>query len=191
MIKNEGEQTNDGQERRILAEGRSRFILRRGFLDWMKQNDGRSENVRLLTSEQIRQLALAAKKNLDRVPLTDYEKTCKSEVLRGLSNSLSDMSQLARLGLMDPESPWIPTTVKRPEKNLVYRESALRNAFNIQDLSVFVGSLSDMFGDEYAIPLADAIRSGLQKREEREQQKPKRIRVACDVDVPVIRRKRA
>jgi hypothetical protein len=191
MIKDEEKPISESQYRRLSAQGRVDYMLRVIFPDWMAHNEGLSQNVRLLTSSQIRVLSEAARKNFERGVMTSSEKTNKSEVLRGLSNALFDMNQLVRLELIDPESTWTPTTVKDKEKNLFYRKKEVRNAFTVQEVCALIQALSNMFGDEYAIPVADAIRSGLQEREEYEQRMRKESGVANEVDVPIIRRRRA
>lgn len=183
MTKDEEKPLSESQYRKLSAQGRVDYMLRVIFPDWMSYNEGLSQNVRLLTSSQIRVLSVAARKNFDRGVMTGSEKTNKSEVLRGLSNALFDINQLIRLELIDPESTWTPTTVKDKEKNLFYRKKEVRNSFKVQEVCAIIQALSKMFGDEYAVPMADAIRAGLQERE--------REWGAGEVDVPVIRRRRA
>jgi hypothetical protein len=66
-------------------------------------------------------------------------------------------------------------------RRLPFDPNLLKEDFPISSVADFIGAIVGMYGDEYAVPIAEAVKQGLQSRE-------KGGDPAVEVDVPVMRR---
>jgi len=156
------------------------FVTGQVLAPWMEENKQRRAYVRLFTNDQISKLGSAAMKNFEGEALTRTEITAKHEISEGISNALSDINQIVRLEMFDPMTEWRPVKYDRPRQHMVFSTATVANTFRLNDLLPLVRVLVKVFGEYYAIPLANAIRLGLQDGEASFSN--------LEVDVPIIKR---
>jgi hypothetical protein len=151
--------------------------------DWLSAE---AEGETLLTEDQIKFLGVLAEKNLknelDRQGLTNDEQKMKEYVRRKMRNAISDLGRLVRYSFIGAYSYWDPNVLDtNANRRLPFDPNLLKEDFPISSVADFIGAIVGMYGDEYAVPIAEAVKQGLQSRE-------KGGDPAVEVDVPVMRR---
>jgi hypothetical protein len=146
-----------------------------------------------LTSEQLDFLTTLAKKNIDQLPLSADEMEARSHIHQKVGYVLRDVRLLIRCGFIGARSEWDPggfihdhiaarvngKEPSRPERTLPYVIDTWKEDVSVGTLADIVRTFVEMYGDEYAVPLARSIELGLQEREDRTK---------VTVEVPVVRR---
>jgi len=154
--------------------------------DWLdKQVESwKQANDRILTDDNIEILRTLAMKNLtnreNKQNLTPNERAQKTDIHQKLRNGFNDIYRMINIQMMGPNSFWNPNCFDDRVNRLPYDVATWKEDFKAYDVGQFVECLVAMFGDEYAIPIADAIRRGLEAKEGLDS--------SYEVDVPVIRR---
>lgn len=170
---------NDYQNELIKA----RLALKDSYIDlWLKDlGDGRSS----LTEDRIGFLGILAEKNLkflsNKQNLTDPQRQMKTNLHEWMRNSVLDLSRMAKYGFIGPDSLWDPGCWGQ-KSNLPFDPKVMKELFSPYDIANFIEALVGMYGDEFAIPIANGIEKGLIKREG--------LGSSFDVEVPVIRKAR-
>jgi hypothetical protein len=168
------------------------------MLQWLGNHIGEigdlpKEKRGFLTPEQLDFLTTFAQKNIDQMPLSADELEMRSQIHEMVGYVLRDVRLLIRCGFIGARSEWDPggfihdhvsarvndKAPSRPEKKLPYPIDTWKEDVSVGTLADIVRTFVEMYGDEYAVPLARSIELGLQEREDRSKVK---------VDVPVIRR---
>jgi hypothetical protein len=168
------------------------------MLQWLGNNireigDLPKEKRGFLTPEQLDFLTTLAQKNIDQMPLSADELVMRSQIHEMVGYVLRDVRLLIRCGFIGARSEWDPSgfihdhvyarvndkAPSRPKKTLPYPIDTWREGVSIGTLADIVRTFVEMYGDEYAVPLARSIELGLQEREDRSK---------VTVEVPVIRR---
>ncbi len=170
---------NDSEEKEKDNEIRKRLThLDRSLEKWKKENS-------TLTHERIDFLHTLASKNLwnlsNKQGLNDNQRGMKTNIQQHLRYSFSDIDQMIRLGFIGGHSLWNPHFFDSNIDREPYNPDSWREVFPIDSVCDFVRIMTRLYGDEYAIPIADAIKSGLEEREQG---------LHIEVDVPVTRRKK-
>jgi hypothetical protein len=177
--------------------------LRMGKVDEMLQwLDMHLEEVRdllkdkrgILTPEQIDFLRIFAEKNINGMSLIPNQREMKSQIHQKVGYALRDIRLLIKCGFIGARSEWDPggfihdhvnarlkdkKAQSRPKQTLPYSINTWKEDVSVGTLADIVRTFVEMFGDEYAVPLARSIELGLQEREDVSRVK---------VEVPIIRR---
>jgi hypothetical protein len=165
------------QRKRGLITERTEW-LDRMVEDWKQSKD------RILTDDKIDALRTIALKNLDyrenKQNLTQNVRAQKTDIHQKLRNGFLDIVRMINMEMMGPNSKWNPYCHDDRVDRLPYDVNTWREDFKAYDVGQFVECLVSMFGDDYAIPIADAIRRGLEANDGFDSK--------FEVDVPVIKR---
>jgi hypothetical protein len=148
----------------------------------------------ILTSEQIDFLATYAENSLIEKSLNPNQREMKSQIHQKVGYALRDIRLLIKCGFIGARSEWDPsgfiydyvykrknadTAPPRPKPCLPYSVNTWKQDVSVGTLADIVRTFVEMYGDEYAVPLARSIELGLQENED-----PLRVKV----EVPIIRR---
>jgi hypothetical protein len=147
-----------------------------------------------LTSHEIESLKVIAEKHLYNRQLTGAQRETKSQIHKRIGAAFRDIWMLMRCDFMGSSSRWDPTGWKgwqrasrmealkhmvNPKTNLPYDLETWKKDVPILVLVDIVRTFVEMYGDEYAAPLAKAIECGLQVHDT-----PKQV----IVEVPIIKK---
>jgi hypothetical protein len=146
-----------------------------------------------LTPQQIDFLTTFARKNIDQMSLSPNQREMKSQIHQKVGHALRDVRLLIRCGFIGARSEWDPggfiydhvsarlkdERASRPKQVLPYAIDTWKEEVSVGTLADIVRTFVEMYGDEYAVPMARSIELGLQEREDLSKVK---------VEVPVIRR---
>jgi hypothetical protein len=142
---------------------------------------------RILTNEQIDFLKVLADKNIrnlsNKQELTDNQRGMKTNVHHKLRDGFSDIDRMINLGFIGERDLLSPLFYGRSKTNRYpYDKDTWREDFPVQKVCNFIERLVKLYGDDYALPIANAIRIGLESRENVNN---------TLVDVPILRRSRS
>lgn len=161
--------------------------LRRMKLDTLQQllDDWKLKS-KILSDPQIDFLRTLADKNTSNLSykqeLNDNQRKMKTSIHQKLRDGFSDINQMIDLGFIGSVDHLSPYFYGNSEENRYpYDINTWREDFPVEKVSQFVACLVKMYGDDYALPLAEAIRKGLEEKD---------IFRNEQVDVPIIRRMR-
>ncbi|MHA1290971.1 MAG: hypothetical protein ACTSPB_26620, partial [Candidatus Thorarchaeota archaeon] len=145
---------------RILKERLE--ILDSDFNIWMDECEAGNT---ILTKGEIEGLRILAEKNLrfqsrkqDLNPAQRKQKEC---VHRKMRNALADLNRMVDNGFIGADSYWNPSAYNPNLDSLPYKIEIWHEDFPVHSVGNFVRALVEMFGDEYAIPIAQGIEEGL------------------------------
>lgn len=128
------------------------------------------KNRGIITVSQIPFLLTLREKSLRGGSLGPAQRTMKSEIHQEVGRAIRDIIILINLGFIRPDNR---QGIKPDFKESMWKEEIPSNR-----LSVIVQTMVEMFGEEYAIPLARAIEEGLRKKYGNKDH----------IEVPVIRK---
>lgn len=168
----------------LYSQRKKRLIAERNELLDKQIEAWKSDGSRILTDDNLDVLRSLASKNLanmeNKQNLTPNERSQKTLIHQKLRNGVKDIIRMIDLGIMGPSSMWNPFCYDDRVDRLPYDVEVWKEDFSVSDIGKLVECLVSMFGDEYAVPLADAIRRGLEAKEGWNS--------SYEVDVPVIKR---
>jgi len=165
-------------KQRIIKE---RLALKDKYIEtWLEdQRHGRST----LTEDRIQFLGLLAEKNLkylsNKQNLSDSQRQMKTNMHEWMRNSILDLNRLVTYGFIGSESYWDPESWGG-KSSPPFDPEILRGCFPSFDMATLIEALVGLYGDDYAIPIANGIEKGLRKR--------MGWNSSFEVEVPVIRR---
>ncbi|MGD0057647.1 MAG: hypothetical protein ABSB83_07395 [Methanomassiliicoccales archaeon] len=153
---------------------------------WKKDKD---KEFSILTSENLDFLRILAERNAwfssNKQGLSPAQKSMKTEIHQKLRNAFFDIDRMISLGFMGISDNWNPFFYgNKKENRYPYDFETWHEDFPVTKVTEFVKCLVTMYGDEYAVPIAEAVKQGLQSGEVLGGQ------TSVEVDVPVIRRYR-
>jgi len=147
---------------------------------WLKEERDNRSN---FTEDQIKFLGILAEKNLkylsNKQALTDPQRQMKTSIHKYMRNTVLDLSRMVNYGFIGPESYWNPISWGGKDSP-PFDDKVIKNCFPSYDISILIEALVGMFGDEYAIPIANGIEKGLRKSEGWD--------TSYEIEVPVIRK---
>lgn len=158
-------------------------------------NQARIEGNTNFTEGDIGLLAKLAEKNLkncgNKQGLNDNQRKAKQGVRRRTRNSLADLNRMVRNGFIGIGSgsmanSWNPKVWDSDKDRYMFDIEDVKEDLPVQSLTNVVQALVELYGDKYAIPLADAIRQGLITFEGSKKREP--WESVYDIDVPILRR---
>ncbi|MHA1286830.1 MAG: hypothetical protein ACTSPB_05430 [Candidatus Thorarchaeota archaeon] len=168
---------NDNKER-IIRERLS--DLDTIFKDWM--NEFERGNT-ILTKGEIEGLYTLAEKNFKflsrKQGLNDNQRKTKEYVHKKMGNAILDLSRMATYGFIGTYTEWNPNAYNPNLDSLPYKIETWHDEFPVYHVSNFIRALVMMFGDEYALPIAEAIERGLKGRPEN---------INHSIEVPIIKK---
>jgi len=127
----------------------------------------------ILTQDEINFLLVLHEKSLRRPQgLTDAQRGMKAEVSHRVGRAIRDIILLIKLGFIRADD--------RLNSKPAFKVDTWKDEIPAEYLAAIVETMVQMFGDEYALPLAKAIEEGLLYNS----------RGVDSVEVPVIRKKR-
>lgn len=177
-IDERGKLTSQGRQRII----RDRMAMRdRWIEEWHKERDKGNS---ILTENNIDFLGVLVEKNLTGKSLNSNQGSMKKEIHQKFRNAFSDINRMINNEIIGKGGFWNPEFVNQDGKNRYpYDPEIWREDFPLSSVSSFVECLVNLYGDEYAVPIAESIRKGLVTREGWDSK--------FEVDVPILRRSRS
>jgi len=133
---------------------------------WAEENKRRNPNTVLLTNDQILKLSRILDDWMNKKTSSDGVRTAKKEIHQSLKTAFNDISYMVSYGFIRTDSP--------------YKKETWKEDFPAYKVNNFVRALVALYGDEYAIPIAQGIKEGLVDREGFES--------TYDIEVSVIRK---
>jgi hypothetical protein len=178
--------SDDMKQRRSSRINKDLVNLEQKILEWIEaHNDGKT----ILTEEEIKFLYVLAEKNLkykgDKQGLTPAQRKMKESIHKKVGNSISDIRRLAVNDFIGGTTSafgnkWDPSEWGYRKSVLPYDDDTWKKEIPVDSICIIVSHLTRMYGDEYAIKIANSIANGLAEREPLDSE--------YEVDVPVIRR---
>jgi|WetSurMetagenome_2_1015567.scaffolds.fasta_scaffold74737_3 hypothetical protein len=160
---------------------RARLALKDSYIEgWLEElRHGRSA----LTGDRIEFLGTLAEKNLkfqsNKQNLSDPQRQMKTSMHEWMRNVILDLSRMANYDFIGPDSRWNPDCWGG-KSNLPFDPKIMKEFFSAHDIANFIEAVVGMYGDEFAIPIANGIEKGLSKHEGWDSK--------FDIEVPVIRK---
>jgi len=170
--------TDDEELRKRELDARIKQALDRLDYDikrWKKCKDT------ILTNDNVDMLRLLAEKNIKGGNLSQNQREMKKDIHQNLRNAFFDIDRLITIGFMGKSYVFDPANYTYPmvkSKNVYDQEKIWKQDFPIEKVGHFIKALVEMFGDEYAIPLASAIEDGLIENQSGQ----------FEIEVPIIKR---
>jgi hypothetical protein len=144
-------------------------IANKRLNEWAERNKKRNPSTRLLTNDQILKLSRILEDWLDGLTSSRAVRTAKKEIHQSLKVAFEDIGNMVDYGFIGTKSPY---------KNDTWKED-----FPAYKVNYFVRALVALYGDEYAIPIAQGIKEGLDDHEGGWES-------TYEIEVPVIRKAR-
>lgn len=153
---------------RLISEQlgfRDRYIA-----EW---KEAKTRNESTLSLHQIEFLGRLAEMNLRNIDgkagLTNNDSKEKGYIRATLRGAIADLDRMASHGFIGATGPtahfWNPCSYNNSVNRPLFDPDKLKEDLPVHKIASFVEALVGMYGDEYAIPLANAIRKGLVDRE--------------------------
>lgn len=162
------------EQKRII---RDRLALRDKWIEeWQKE---REKGNSILTEDRIDFLGVLVEKNFTGKSLNPNQNSMKKEIHQKFRNAFSDINRMIKEGIIG--KGWNSDDIFQNGKDRYpYDPKIWRENFPLSSVSSFVECLVYLYGDEYAVPLAGAIRTGLTNHEGWGSK--------FEIDVPILRR---
>jgi uncharacterized protein YbaA (DUF1428 family) len=145
----------------------------------------------VLTSYDIDFLRILAEKNArllsNKQGLSDPQKSMKTEIHQRLRNAFFDIDRMITCGFIGISDIWNPAWYGHKKVKYPYDVDTWREDFPVAKVTEFVKCLVRMYGDDYAVPIAEAIKQGLQSREEWGGRTGCRGRRSCNEEIQIAR----
>ena len=140
--------------------------LDRMLEDWKKDMDA---GLSVLTPDDIGFLRTLAEKNArflsNKQGLSDPQRSMKKEIHQKLRNAFFDVDRMITCGFIGLSEIWNPAWYGHKKVKYPYDVDTWREDFPVTKVTEFVKCLVRMYGDDYAVPIAEAIKQGLQSRD--------------------------
>jgi hypothetical protein len=147
-------------------------------LDRLLSQWARSED-KVITYEELRVLLKIADKNLRHHKMTGAQRNAKSQLHKRICGALADIERMVLLEFIGSPSRWDPADWGEEDGKPPYPDEVWRSDLPIGRLAVIVRRLVGMFGEDYAVPLANALEEGYRDHLQDEE---------ITVEVPIVLR---